>query len=209
MLPRSIGVAALALVLSLPAASVVAQQPSTEGALGASLDPAAAVAGRYKLDHEHASIIARLSHRGVSMSTLRFGSASGTLDWDPERIEAAKLHITVETASLTSPIAFRILPTGEQFLNVAKFPRATFVSTAVRRTGAGQGRIEGDLTLLGVTRPVSIDAELVGIKSTNGVLAIGFSGTAKIRRSDFGNTFLAASVGDEVELLLDVEFLKE
>jgi len=177
----------------------------------ASKNPAAAPGGLYKMDPDHTSVLIRIMHEGTSYSTFRFNSDAGVLDWDPARIEASKVDITVETSSIVTPVAgFADRLSGPRYLNTAKFPQARFVSTGIRRTGPTTGEITGDLTFLGVTRPIKIDAQLVGIgPNARDLPTIGFAGSAKFKRSDFGLTTLLTVFGDETELMIDTEFTRE
>jgi polyisoprenoid-binding protein YceI len=177
----------------------------------ASKDPAAAPRGQYKMDPDHTSILIRILHQGTSYSTFRFNTDEGVLDWEPARIEASKVEVTVDTKSIATPVAgFAERLAGERYLNSAKFPQARFVSTGIRRTGAATGEITGDLTFLGVTKPIKIDAQLVGIgPNAKDLATIGFVGSAKLKRSDFGLTTLLTVFGDEAELMIDTEFNRQ
>ncbi len=201
----------LALALGLAAAApAFAQQAAAPAAPPAvSKDPKAAPAGVYNLDANHASVIARIPHGGgVSYSTMRFGVTKGVLNWDPANAAAIKLDVTVDTKPHFDPIVYRLGPDGEQMLNVAKFPTATFVSTAVRPTGAASADVDGNVTLLGVTKPGTIKVELVGAgKNNQGKPVVGFTGTLVLKRSDFGMTFLPNAIGDNVTVVVDGEFI--
>jgi polyisoprenoid-binding protein YceI len=97
--------------------------------------------------------------------------------------------------------------TGESYLNSDKFPQAEFVTTSIRRTGPTTGEITGNLTLLGQTHPITVQAQLVGIgANARGVSTIGFQATGKFKRSDFGLTILPGIIGDDIELLIDADF---
>jgi polyisoprenoid-binding protein YceI len=202
---RTLSAAALGLALLVaPALSTAAAPPAP-----VSKDPAAAVAGAYKLDPNHTSVIARVAHAGgFSYSTFRFGKSTGTLTWDPAHLETSKVEITLDPKSIMTPVeGFGAELSGDRFLNAAKYPDAKFVSTAIHRTGPTTGQIVGALTFMGVTKPVTIDGELVGAgKNMRGVSTIGFSGRAKFKRSDFGFTAMGGAIGDEVELMIDTEF---
>jgi polyisoprenoid-binding protein YceI len=209
--------AGLALSLLLVDVGAAAQGRPANGAAARvaptppSKDPATAEAGRYKLDPDHASVIVRVLHEGTSFSTARFNGVSGMLDWDPQ-VEKSKVDVTVDSKSIATPAAgFADRLTGEGWLNAAKFPQAKFVSTSVRRTGPTTGEINGNLTFLGQTRPLVVAAEVVGIsKNIHGVMTMGFKGSAKFKRSDYGlMTLLPAIAGDEVELVLDLSFNRE
>ena len=126
-------------------------------------DVTLATAGTYTLDPDHVSVEARVSHIGFSISIFRFGKARATLRWDPKAIAKSKLSATVETSSLMTNVAgFAEELQGGKYLNAAKYPQATFVSTAFRRTDAMHGKVDGRLSLMGKTFPVTFDVTLVG-----------------------------------------------
>ena len=126
-------------------------------------DVTLATAGTYTLDPDHVSVEARVSHIGFSISIFRFGKASATLQWDPKAIAKSKLDATVEVNSLMTNVAgFAEELQGGKYLNAAKYPQASFVSTAFRRTDAMHGKVDGRLSLMGKTFPVTFDVTLVG-----------------------------------------------
>jgi polyisoprenoid-binding protein YceI len=170
-------------------------------------DPADAPAGVYAIDPSHASIILRVMHEGRSYSTFRFGSVQGAVDWNPAQPEASKVDVTVDTKSIMTPVpGFIDNLTGSEFLNSAMFPQARFVSTGIRRTGPTTGEITGDLTLLGQTHPITVQAQMLGIGSNpRHLTTIGFEGTAKFKRSAYGMIGEIPNIADEVELQLDFE----
>jgi polyisoprenoid-binding protein YceI len=202
------GFASLTLVAGTALAQAPAPRPQRPPPVS-SKNPAATPAGTYAVNTPHTTVEARIGHANTfSYSTFRFGQVSGTLQWDPARIENSKLDVTVETGSLMTPVkGFAEELTGKGFLNSAQYPTAHFVSTKIQRTGPTTGRITGDFTLMGQTHPLTIDADLVGAGiGLAGTPAIGFTGTAKFKRSDFGFTAGAPVIADEVALVLDVEF---
>ena len=205
---RTLSAAALSLAL-LTAPALAGQAPGPPPP-PPTKNPADAPAGEYKVDERHASVIARVPHAGgTSLSTFRFNAISGTLTWDPARVENSKVTVVVDPKSIDSnPVAN--FPAGElagdRFLNVAKFPEARFVSTSIQRTGPTTGRIMGNLSFMGQTRPITIEASLVGAGRGNRGFAVGFTGTTRFKRSDFGFTNMLPGIGDEIELLLDIEF---
>ena len=173
-----------------------------------SKDPAAAPEGVYHVDLEHSSVVARVPHRGMSFSVLRFGVREGALRWNPANPSAIALDVTVDAKPYFAPIVYKLSPDGPQFLNVAKFPDAKFVSTAVRVKDGGRAVIDGRLTLMGVTRPAVIEAELVGVgRSMEGAPDIGFTGTMVLNWADFTEQPMARMVG-KVTVILDAEFNK-
>lgn len=174
-----------------------------------SKNPAAAPAGVYDIDLEHCAVIARVLHAGKSYSSLRFGVTKGVLTWNPADPAAIALDVAVDTKPHTDPIVYRLKPEAPQFLNAAQFPQATFTSTAVRITGTERADVEGRMTLMGVTKPEVIHAELVGVGSTfQGAPSVGFTGTMVIKWSDFAKPLMPGAIGEDINLVLDGEFIK-
>jgi polyisoprenoid-binding protein YceI len=174
----------------------------------ASKDPSGAPVGIYTIDRAHSSVIARVSHRGMSFNVLRFGVRQAALRWNPANPSAIGLDVTVDAKPFYAPVVYTIPPEGPQSLNADKFPEAKFVSTSVRQTGAGKAIIEGQLTLMGVTKPAVINAELVGVgRSMEGAPTVGFTGTMTINWSDFTNLPMARMIG-RITVILDAEFQK-
>jgi len=174
-------------------------------------------AGVYQMDRGHASLHWKINHLGLSNYTARFTRFEATLDIDPAKPEAAKLAVTVDPTSIRTDYPFaerkdfdKELIEDADFFNTAKFPKITFTSTKIERTGEKTAKVTGNLTLLGVTKPLTIDATLNAAKEHPGNKkpALGFSATAKLKRSDFGMTTRAAFLGDEVTLLIEAEFIK-
>jgi polyisoprenoid-binding protein YceI len=164
-----------------------------------------APAGTYAIDPDHASVIARVSHLRYSWSIFRFERVSGTLNWDPVNTAGSSLTAKVETASITSNVkGFAQELGGDNFLKSAAFPAATFVSTAFRQMSSRRGKVDGQLTLMGKTKPVTFDIELVGAgKGFADRPRIGVNARASINPVDFG---LPPLFGDAIEIVVDVEF---
>lgn len=129
--------------------------------------PADAPAGAYTLDKAHASLVLRVNHLGFSSYTARFGRFDAQLQFDPARLAASSVNVTIDPASLeldNPPAGFADeLRNGEKWLNAGHFPEMKFRSTHAESTGARALRITGDLTLHGAThrsrsRPVSTAA---------------------------------------------------
>src|SRR5450631_3658489 len=164
-----------------------------------------ATAGTYALDPDHASVIARASHLGYSYSIFRFDRLSATLAWDPANTAGGSLSATVETASITSNVkGFGEQLAGDEFLKSKAFPQATFVSTAFRQTSARGGKVDGQLSLMGKTRSVTFDVELVGAgKGFAGQPRMGMNARTRINPIDFG---LPPLLGEAIEIVVDGEF---
>lgn len=193
--------ACFALLLAAPAAGAVK-----------STDPADLPAGRYVLDKAHGSLIARISHMGFSHYTVRFDRMDAEFGYDPRTPAASRLEVKVEAASIdTGSADFSKELAGSGWFDAAKYPTIAFASKSVDLGDGQHGKINGDLTLHGVTRPVSLDVTFNGVGSglIPGSLRTGFSATAVIKRSDFGMTRYATWVGDEVNLQIEAEFTRK
>jgi len=166
--------------------------------------------GHYVLDKAHASVVARVMHMGVSLYTLRFDTIDGSLDYDPAHPERTRVEASVDPASLDVGADYS-KKFAEEFLTVSKFPKATFVATSIQPGAGNQGTMSGELTLMGVTKPVTFNVTLIGpgheiLPIPLGQRAAGFEATTTIKRSDFGSTFLGDLVGDDVTLQIEAEF---
>ncbi len=200
---RSRSVALLALILALPLV----------GAAGAPPSPSDFPGGHYVLDPRHASLIARVKHMGVSLYTIRFDTLAASFDYDPAHPEATRLQASVDPTSLDVNADYG-KQFAEEFLTVSKFPKATFTATQMQTAGDGTGTMTGDLSLMGVTKPVTFNVTFVGaghevLPIPLGRRAAGFEATTTIKRSDFGSTYLNNLVGDEVTLQIEAEFEKK
>jgi polyisoprenoid-binding protein YceI len=170
-------------------------------------------AGHYVLDPRHASVIARVRHMGVSLYTLRFDTMDAAFDYDPAHPEATKLTASVDPASLDVNADYG-KEFSEKFLAASKFPKATFTATQMQTPGDGTGTMTGDLTLMGVTKPVTFNVTFIGaghepLPIPLGRRAAGFEATGTIKRSDFGSSYLLGMIGDEVTLQIEAEFEKK
>lgn len=188
-------------------------------AAGASAQtPEAPPAGAYVLDRTHASLNWKIRHLGVSNYTARFTRLDAELTFDPAAPEASKLSVTIDPKTVETDFAvtrpadnttdFNAELQDPRFFNSAAHPKITFVSTAATKTSDTTGTVTGDLTLLGVTKPVTLDVVYNGHRPNprSQKHKLGFSATGMIKRSDFGMTFGQQFLGDEVQLLIEVEF---
>jgi len=208
---RAVGALALAFTISQAATAAAqgAQPPGLPpGVFMGEADYKLATAGTYAIDPDHASVIARVSHLRYSYSIFRFDRVSGTLAWDPANPANASLTAKVQTASITSNVkGFADQLAGDGFLKSAAFPDATFTSTAFRQMSTRRGKVDGQFTLMGKTKPVTFDVELVGAgKGFADSPRIGVNARASINPVDFG---LPPLLGDAIEIVIDVEFQRE
>lgn len=189
---------------------VLAAQGATTVALAQGMptpqhDYKAAPAGKYAIDPRHTGLVARVPHVGFSYSIFRFNTVAGTLAWDPANPAADKLDVTVDPKSIiTGPVAgFSDELTGEKFLNTAKFPAATFTSTAFHPEGPTHGKVEGDLTLMGLTKHVVFDVELVGAGKGFRGPVMGATARTELDPRTYG---LPPFITGPIQLIIDTEF---
>jgi polyisoprenoid-binding protein YceI len=170
-------------------------------------DAKQASAGTYVVDPLHTAVLARVSHIGYSYLVFRFDKAEGKLTWDPAAPAKSSLSVSVETASLVTNVPdFAKELTGDNFLKSSTHPKATFVSTAFRPTDATRGKVEGQFTLMGKTKPVTFDVTLVGAgKGFMDKPRIGAEARAWINPQDYG---LPPMMLDPIEIVIDAEFEK-
>ena len=169
-------------------------------------------AGQYILDPNHASLIWKLNHLGFSTFIGTFNEFEASLDFDPEDIENASLEVVINTSSLDVDIPeFEEELRGDNWFDVAVFPQAVYRTTRfVESVDEDTFLFEGDLTLLGTTAPVSLEVNFHGggRNFLTRSYTVGFSGSAKFNRSDFGlDRFTSFGVGDEIDLEIHVEFM--
>jgi len=180
--------------------------------LSALVLPGAALADTYEMDTSHTHAGFKISHLGFSETYGNFRDVTGTLKLNADKPEDAKLNVTIKTASIDSGFDARDEHLRkDDFLNVEKFPTMTFTSTKVERTSDTTADVMGDLTLLGVTKPLTLKVTLnkIGENPMNKKATAGFSATGSLKRSDFGLTTYLPAIGDEVTLLISSEFIRK
>ncbi len=180
-------------------------------------DASAITAGTYTADPGHTLIQWRVNHFGFSDYFGLFGDIKGTLTLDPANIEASKVDVTIPVskvvtanAGLTAHLTRDGADGKPADFFGANAADAHFVSTQVRKTGDNQAMITGDLTLNGVTKPVSFMAEFTGAGKHpfNQKETVGFKGWGRIKRTDFGVNFGTQVVTDTVDLEISAAFEK-
>lgn len=175
--------------------------------------PAQALADKYIIDTEgsHAFIQFRIQHLGYSWLTGRFNTFSGNFDYDENNPDKASVQVAIDIASIDSNHAERDKHLrGDDFLDVDKYPKAKFESTSFSENGDGTAVLKGNLTLHGVTRPVTIDVEHIGHGDDPwGGYRRGFEGTTRIALADYGVKYNLGPKSREVELILSVEGVRQ
>ncbi len=177
----------------------------------ANTSPAAVQPGAYKVEPGHTRVLFSVSHMGFTKWYGDFTGASGTLTLDPKNPAAASLAVTLPVASVSTTNAKL---DGElkaaDWLDAERFPRASFKSTAVTPKGPGTADVTGDLTLHGVTRPLTLHVTFngAGVNPLDKAYTAGFEAHGTIKRSDFGVTKYVPLIGDDVDLTLSGAFEK-
>lgn len=177
-----------------------------------STDIALAPAGTYVLEKNHASIAFKVRHMGFADYLMRFNEFDATIILNPKAPEKSSVRATITPASLDSNNAKLTEHTsGKDFFNVMTFPTISFTSTKIEKTGANTGKIRGDLTMLGVTKPVVLDTTFIGGGKHMMMQKydIGFKATTTIKRSDFGMSYGIPMVSDEVNVEINAEFVQQ
>jgi polyisoprenoid-binding protein YceI len=165
-------------------------------------------------------------HMGLSNYTARFAKFDATIEFDPANPTASKVTATIDPTSVRTdyPGNYKATHKGSPFktwdedlakndkwFNAGKFPAITFTSTGVELTGATTGKVTGDLEMLGVKKPVTLDVTFNGSKNPHPFIptaALGFSASGTIKRSEFGMTNLIGGIGDDVQIFIEAEFIQ-
>jgi polyisoprenoid-binding protein YceI len=176
--------------------------------------PASAFAAdSFAVDPMHTQTIFTINHLGYSTITGNFHDIKGQLLLDDKAPANSSVTVTIGTASVDTGLAARdkdLQSAG--FFNVEKFPTMTFKSTEVKTTGAKSADVMGNLTMLGVTKPVTLKVtfnRMAPDQMRNNAVVAGFTGTATIKRSDFGMKTYLPYIGDDVHLAINFEGIKQ
>ena len=192
-------------LLALVAAPAAAEQ-------AISPDPSKVEAGTYSVEPSHTRVMFGVSHIGFTTYYGDFPGASGTLDLEAKNPDKSKLEIRVPVANVWTPsekLSGELK--GDQWLDAAKYPDMTFKSTKVTKTGENTAKVTGDLTIHGVTKPVTLNAKFnaAGPNPLDKKYTTGFEVSGKIKRSDFGVKTYVPVIGDEVDLIISAAFVKQ
>ncbi len=172
------------------------------------LPTATYAADTYKIDPNHANIVWEANHFGFSNPSGKFNGIDGTITLDEADPQNSRVEAIIDINSLNTGLAkFDTHLKSADFFNVEKFATAKFVSTKIETTSKNTAKITGDLTILGITKPVTLNARLnkIGNHPFLQIKTIGFSATTTIKRSDFGMNYGIPGVSDNVKLRLEIE----
>jgi polyisoprenoid-binding protein YceI len=174
---------------------------------------ATAAVERYVIDTEggHAFVQFRIKHLAYSWLYGRFNDFSGTFTYDTEDTSNSRVELTINTASLDSNHAERDKHLrGKDFLDVERYPRASFKSTGYKETGFNTSVLEGELTLKGITKPVRIEVQRIGNGPDPwGGYRRGFQGSTSFALEDFGIDYDLGPAARKVEMILSIEGVRQ
>ncbi|TXG81987.1 MAG: polyisoprenoid-binding protein [Sphingomonadales bacterium] len=172
--------------------------------------------GVYAVDPTHASVTWKVMHLGLAKYTARFTKVDAELTLDAADPTKSKVFVAIDPRSVRTDYPNpekedfdKKLGTGTDWLNGDKFPQIVFHSRALERLTATTGKMTGDMTFLGVTKPVTFDVTLNGNFKEHPFTkkaALGFSAKTTIKRSDWGFKTFVPNIADEVEVLVEAEF---
>lgn len=167
-------------------------------------------ADTFKVDPVHAFVAFRIKHLDVSYSYGRFNNPTGTVTWDSADPTKSSINIEVKTDSVDTDNEKRDAHLkGPDFFDAKQFPTISFKSTAIKAAGENKFEVTGDLTLHGVTKSITINLDKTGEKQTQMGYRAGWETMFKIKRSDYGMTNMVGPVGDEVDLVVSIEGVKQ
>lgn len=173
--------------------------------------------GNYKVDLSHASIVWKVSHLGLSNYVARFADFDAAIVFNSGNIEKSKITASINPMSIQTayPNAAekdfnKVLATDKGWFNAGTFASIDFVSTSIDMIGEKTAVMKGNLTFLGVSKEVSLDVVFNGAMQRqpfSGKPTMGFSATTSLNRSDFGMNKYVPSIGDNVDIMIEGEFV--
>lgn len=203
---RSLALAVPALALALPATAQVSLSGADEGV--------------YSLEKTHAFLTWSVVHNGISDYTVNFTDFDASLNFNPDEPTASTISVTINPLAINTNYPDpekkvdweEKLTTGGSYFNAEEFPEITFTSTSAEAAGEFSGKLTGDLTFLGVTKPVTLDVTYNGVTNVPWFGqrdVIGFNASTVIDRTEFGLTANKGSVSSEVKIEFSGEFLQD
>lgn len=168
-----------------------------------------APSGVYALDKTHAYIMFHYDHQGFSKPYLRWRHWDSSLTWDNETPENSSVSVNINTNSIDTGVdIFDEHLRAERWFDVEAYPEINFTSTSLTKTSNTHGTMTGDLTIKGITKPVTLDVTFnrAAEGRAPGTVKIGFSASGQIMRSDWGLGGAVPVVSDAVGLMIEVEY---
>ncbi len=178
-------------------------------AVAAPVASPAVAAETFKIDEAHAFVYYKIDHFGWSKNMGRFNKVSGSFTVDEADPSKSKVEVVIQADSVDSGHEARDKHLkSADFFNAKEFPEIKFVSTKIEKTGDRTGKMTGNLTLLGVTKPVTFDftwnKKTPHFRKKNEIHT-GFSAVVNLKRSQWGMTKFLPAIGDDVTLFLEIE----
>lgn len=168
--------------------------------------------GQYKLDPEHTTVLFKVQHLGLSTYVGRFNEMSASLNFEPNKMAQSTLQAKVQSNSVdVNNESLEDTLRGSSWFNAEQFPEVVLKTLSVTPTEKeNEFQFNAELTLLGVTKPVTLNATFHGGANNmlTGFYTLGFSATGSIKRSDFGMDQYIPMVGDKVDVEIYAEFQK-
>jgi polyisoprenoid-binding protein YceI len=167
--------------------------------------------GVYSVEPVHTRVLFSVSHMGFTTYYGEFPNVSGSLDLKPKTVGASALEIHIPVASVSTGNAkLNGELAGDQWLDAAKYPEIVFKAEKITTTGKDTANVTGDLTLHGVTKPVTLKVKFngAGVNILDKKYTVGFDATGKIKRSDFGVKTYIPLIGDDLDLIISAAFEK-
>jgi polyisoprenoid-binding protein YceI len=171
-----------------------------------------AAAERYEFDKAHTQILFFVNHLGFSNSQGEFHDYDGYIDFNQQSPESSYVEVDIKTASIDmDDEKWDDHMKNSDFFDVENHPLMQFKSTEIEITGENTANINGELTLLGITKPVSLQTTFnkAGVHPFNNKYIAGFSARTVIKRSEWGMNYGLPVIGDEVEIMLEVEGIRQ
>jgi len=176
-----------------------------------SLGLAAQAADTYQIDPVHSSVVFKVRHLNVTDFYGRFNDVTGTVTLDPSNPAADSLDLEVKSDSIDTHTEKRdqVLK-GPDFFNVKQFPTIAFKSAKIEKAGDDTYNVTGNLTLRGVTKPLTLEFKITGKgKGMKDEYRAGGETQFTIRRGDFGMTYMPGIAGDDITLIISLEGIKK
>ncbi len=166
---------------------------------------------RYEFDKAHTQILFFVNHLGFSNSQGEFHDYDGFVEFDQENPEKSKVEVTINTDSVDmDDEKWNAHMKNADFFDIGQYPTMTFKSTKIEKTGENTANITGSLKILDVTKPVVLETTFnkAAVHPFSKRYVAGFSAKTTIKRSEFGMRYGLPAVGDDVEIMLEVEAMR-
>jgi polyisoprenoid-binding protein YceI len=202
----------LAVIIAFATGLLACATFAADSASPANPDPKAAQAGAFQVEPIHTRVQFGVSHLGFSTFYGDFTGVTGSLDLKPASLAGSRVDIGIPTASIsTTNTKLDGELKSEQWLDAQKFPTIHFVSTDVKQMGPREVAITGNLTLHGVTKPVTLHATFngAGVNPLDKSYTAGFDATASLKRSDFNVKTYLPMIGDDLTIRISAAFTKK